>query len=158
MLNITANKYLAVLLIIAILSGGCAANQYNSEEGPNGSKIYRTRSGDTLRVDSEGKVYGYPGNKEFGPGEQGVVAKIGEEWDMLSFDVEQVSAVSPKGGCEILVPLFYSDKAVKARYVSCWNRAWEIPAFVIAVPILLVGAVVIVMVEGVGAIFEKKNK
>ena len=155
MLNITANKYLAVLLIIAILSGGCAANQYNSEEGPNGSKIYRTRSGDTLRVDSEGKVYGYPGNKEFGPGEQGVVTKIGEEWNMRSFDVEQVSAGSPTGGCEILIPLFYSDKAVKARYVSCWNRAWEIPAFVITLPFLIVGAVGMVMLAGVAAIFDK---
>ncbi len=143
--NVMANKYLAVLLIITILSGGCAANKlYNFEEGPNGSKIYRTIDGDTLRVDSEGKVYGYPGNKRFGPGEHGMATRNGEEWDMSSFVVEPAPT-----GCEILFPVFYSDKAVKERYVSCWNRAWEIPAFVIVLPIFIVGAVVMGMLVGV---------
>lgn len=137
-------------LIIPILGAGCAANKlYQFEEGPNGSKIYRTRDGDTLRVDSEGKVYGYPGNKRFGPGEQGTVTRVGDEWDMSSFDVKPMSTE-----CEILFPVFHSDEAVKGRYESCWNRAWEIPAFVIVLPIFIVGAAVMVMVEGLGAIMD----
>jgi hypothetical protein len=150
LLNVIAHKYLAVTLIIAIFIGGCATNKlYQFEEGPNGSKIYRTRDGDTLRVDPEGKVYGYPGNKRFGPGEHGMATRNGEEWEMSSFDVEPAPV-----GCKILFPVFYSDKAVKERYVSCWNRAWEIPAFVIALPVFIVGAVVMVSIEGIGALVE----
>jgi hypothetical protein len=149
----------AVILILAILSEGCAANKpHKYTEYPDGGKIYLTREGDVLRVDSEGKVYGYPGNRRFGPGEHGTAPKIEDEWVMSSFDVESTDVKSTSGGCEILVPLFWSDKAVKERYVSCWNRAWEIPAFVITMPILLVGAVVMVMAGAVGAITEPAGK
>jgi hypothetical protein len=88
----------------------------------------------------------------------GTAPKIEDEWVMSSFDVESIDVKSTSAGCEILIPLFWSDKAVKERYVSCWNRAWEIPAFVIAMPILLVGAVVMVMAEAVGAITEPAGK
>src|SRR6266496_59529 len=150
--NVMASKYLSVVLIVAILSGGCAANKlYEFEEGPNGSKIYRTTDGDTLRVDSDRKTYGYPGNKRYGPGEHGVASKVGEEWDMSSFNVKPVPT---EMGCEILFPLFHSDEAVKRRYQSCWNRAWEIPAFIIALPFMIVGAVVIVSAIGISELFD----
>ncbi len=150
---------LAVILILAILSEGCAVSKpHKYTKHPDGGKIYLTREGDTLRVDSEGKVYGYPGNRRFGPGEHGTAPKIEDEWVMSSFDVEAIDVKTTSAGCEILFPVFWSDKAVKERYVSCWNRAWEIPAFVIAMPILLVGAVVMVMAGAVGAITEPAGK
>jgi hypothetical protein len=159
----------AVILILAILSEGCAANKpHKYTEYPDGGRIYRTIGGDTLRVDSEGKVYGYPGNKRFGPGEHGTASKIEDEWDMSSFDVETTGAgttdvktadvKTTSSRCEILFPVFWSDKAVKERYVSCWNRAWEIPAFVIVLPVLMVGAVVLVTLEGVGAAVDAIKK
>jgi hypothetical protein len=154
MFNSSVKIGLAVILVFAILSEGCAPTKpYEYMEYPDGGRIYRARNGDTLRVDSEGKVYGYPGNKRFGSGEHGTAQKIGDDWDMSPFDVG--AAVDAKtehaGKCEILFPVFWSDKAVKERYVSCWNRMWEIPAFVVAVPIMLVAAAFIVTVEGIGA-------
>jgi hypothetical protein len=145
-----------VTLVVAILGSACSTNKlYEFEEGPNGSRIYRTTDGDTLRVESDGKTYGYPGNKRYGPGEHGVASKVGEEWDMSSFNVKP----TPEG-CEILFPLFHSDKANKQRYQSCWNRAWEIPALIVVLPVvlpfLIVGAVVLVAVTGIGQLFEKK--
>ena len=164
MFNTSVKIGLTVILILAILSEGCTSNKLHKyTEYPDGGKIYLTREGDTLRVDSEGKVYGYPGNRRFGPGEHGTAPKIEDEWDMSSFDVEttgtgKTDVKTTSSRCEILFPVFWSDKAVKERYVSCWNRAWEIPAFVIAMPILLVGAVVMVMAEAVGAITEPAAK
>ena len=146
---------LAVILILGILNEGCVSTKpYAYTKYPDGGKIYLTREGDTLRVDSEGKVYGYPGNKRFGPGEHGTAPKIEGEWDMSSFDVEMTDVKTTSTGCEILFPVFCSDKAVKERYVSCWNRVWEIPAFVIVLPVFILGAAVMVMVGAVGAIFE----
>lgn len=159
MFNTSVKIGLAVILILAILSEGCAANKpHKYTEYPDGGKIYLTREGDTLRVDSEGKVYGYPGNRRFGPGEHGTASKIDDEWVMSSFDVESTDVKSTSAGCEILVPLFWSDKAVKERYVSCWNRAWEIPAIVITLPFIIVGAAVMVMVVGVGAAVDAIKK
>lgn len=165
MFNTSVEMVLVVILVLAILCEGCAPTKpYEYMEYPDGGRIYRTRDGDTLRVDSEGKVYGYPGNKRFSPGEHGAAPKIEGEWDMSSFDVETVGAGTTDVktadvkrtslGCEILFPVFWSDKTVKERYVSCWNRAWEIPAFVIVLPVFIVGAVVMVTVEAVGAIME----
>jgi hypothetical protein len=155
MFDMSVKIGLAVILIPAILSEGCATNKpHKYTEYPDGGKIYLTREGDTLRVDSEGKVYGYPGNKRFGPGEHGTAPKIEGEWDMSSFDVEMTDVKTTSTGCEILFPVFWSDKAVKERYVSCWNRVWEIPAFVIVLPVFILGAAVMVMVGAVGAIFE----
>jgi hypothetical protein len=169
MFNAAVKIGFAVILILAILSEGCAANKpHKYTEYPDGGRIYRTIGGDTLRVDSEGKVYGYPGNKRFGPGEHGTASKIDDEWDMSSFDVETTGAgttdvktadvKTTSSRCEILFPVFWSDKAVKERYVSCWNRAWEIPAFVIVLPVLMVGAVVLVTLEGVGAAVDAIKK
>lgn len=146
---------LAVILILAILSEGCAVSKpHKYTKYPDGGKIYLTREGDTLRVDSEGKVYGYPGNRRFGPGERGTAPKIEDEWDMSSFDVETTDVKTTSAGCEILFPVFWSDKAVKGRYVSCWNRVWEIPAFVIVLPVFIVGGAVLVTAEAIGAIME----
>jgi hypothetical protein len=161
MFNTSVKIGLATILTLAILSEGCATNKRHIyTEYPEGGRIYRTIDGDTLRVDSEGKVYGYPGNKRFGPGGHGTVQKIGDDWDMspfdegATFDTKTVYA----GKCEILFPVFWSDKAVKERYVSCWNRAWEIPVFVIVLPVLMVGAVVLVTLEGVGAAVDAIKK
>jgi hypothetical protein len=164
MFNTSVKIGLAVILILAILSEGCATNKpHKYTEYPDGGKIYLTREGDTLRVDSEGKVYGYLGNRRFGSGEHGTAPKIDDEWDMSSFDVEATDAKTAdvkttSSRCEILFPVFWSDKAVKERYVSCWNRAWEIPAFVIVLPVLMVGAVVLVTLEGVGAAVDAIKK
>jgi len=169
MFNTSVKIGLATILTLAILSEGCAIDKRHIyAEYPEGGRIYRTIDGDTLRVDSEGKVYGYPGNKRFGAGEHGTAPKIDNEWDMSLFDVETTGAgttdvktadvKTTSSRCEILLPVFWSDKAVKERYVSCWNRAWEIPAFVIVLPVLMVGAVVLVTLEGVGAAVDAIKK
>lgn len=161
MLNTSVEIGLAAILALAILSEGCTIiKPHKYTEYPDGGRIYRTIDGDTLRVDSEGKVYGYPGNKRFGPGEHGTVRKMGDDWDMSSFDEGATFDTKTvyAGKCEILFPVFWSDKAVKERYVSCWNRVWEIPAFVIVLPVLMVGAVVLVTLEGVGAAVDAIKK
>jgi hypothetical protein len=132
-----ANRCIAVALVVAVASAGCAATQrHESEAGPNGSRIYRTTDGDTLRVDAQGMVHGYPGNKRFAAGEHGVAPKVGEEWDMSSFGVKPAAE-----GCGIVVPAFHSDEVVKQRSQPCWNLAWEIPALIVTAPFLIIGAV-----------------
>lgn len=66
----------------------------------------------------------------------GKARKAGEDWDMQEFEVARDT-----GRC---LPLFeapgFDERDVRPRR-SCWNRAWEVPVAVIAVPAVFLLAV-----------------
>ncbi|MEO8327372.1 MAG: hypothetical protein ABI618_16085 [Nitrospirota bacterium] len=135
---------------MAILFQGCVVTKpFQYEEGPDGNRYYRTTEGDTLRVDREGRVYGYPGNKRFEPGEHGTASKVKDEWDMAKFGVKEHAT-----GCKVIFIPFFSSEKAHGDIESCWNRVWEVPAIIVATPFLLVGALALMVVEIAHAISQ----
>ena len=120
------------------------------------ARYYSTQSGRILRVDSDGMVLnvtchppslvrGFPRQEFPKPpceggldGVLGKTRKIGEDWDMTSYDIAPET-----GTCKSLFPFFRNEWLEDKRH-SCWHRVWEVPAAVVFYPsfaIVVIGVI-----------------
>jgi hypothetical protein len=60
----------------------------------------------------------------------GRATRAGEDWDMSAYGV-----VPETGRCKPLFGGVTMDSRENERRRSCWNRAWEVPAAIVVVPI-----------------------
>jgi hypothetical protein len=63
----------------------------------------------------------------------GKARREGDDWDLSGFDIE-----ADTGRCRPLFESPSADEPTSGHRRSCWNRLWEVPVAVIAVPVALV--------------------
>lgn len=62
--------------------------------------------------------------------EVGRAARAGDDWDMSAYGVRPET-----GRCKPLFGAIAMDPRENERRRSCWNRLWEVPTALVAVPI-----------------------
>ena len=111
-------KSIAIILTMSVFLTSCATGQHYYDQDRDGTRYYETKNGEKIHVTPDGIVYGACGQK------LGVVKKGAKDWELSAYGVQPTDS-----RC---INLFARDDTV-----SCWAYAYQIPAFIIAIPVVL---------------------
>jgi hypothetical protein len=137
-----------LLSLLCACATPCAPRSYFYQDSQ--ARYYADGAGRTLRVERDGTILdiscvplevadGRPRSEiplTFCGGTSlpvvGRAARMGDDWDMSAYGV-----LPETGRCKPLFGAVTMDARENERRRSCWNRLWEVPTAVVAVPITI---------------------